>query len=75
MELKKEDLIRKERLSKLAILDTLLAKKEPLTDAEDVIELKWADIATASHHLLRTMVTTLVRRAQRKTSFVGTKRS
>ncbi|KAL0740417.1 hypothetical protein Bca4012_081930 [Brassica carinata] len=40
MELKKEDLIRKERLSKLTILDTLLAKKEPLTEAEDVVKNK-----------------------------------
>ncbi|KAF3599797.1 hypothetical protein F2Q69_00037056 [Brassica cretica] len=35
-EMKKEDLAMKEKLSKLAILDTLLAKKEPLTEAEEV---------------------------------------
>ncbi|KAG2316630.1 hypothetical protein Bca4012_067488 [Brassica carinata] len=36
MELKKEDLMRKEKLSKLAILDTLLAKPGPLSEAEEV---------------------------------------
>ena len=40
MELKKEDLIMKERLSKLAILDTLLAKLGPLSEAEDVVKNK-----------------------------------
>ncbi|KAG2272525.1 hypothetical protein Bca52824_067080 [Brassica carinata] len=35
-EMKKEDLAMKEKLSKLAILDTLLAKKEPLSEAEEV---------------------------------------
>ncbi|KAF3576281.1 hypothetical protein DY000_02028647 [Brassica cretica] len=35
-EMKKEDLAMKERMSKLAILDTLLAKKEPLSEAEEV---------------------------------------
>ncbi|KAF2604152.1 hypothetical protein F2Q70_00024788 [Brassica cretica] len=30
----------KEKLSKLAILDTLLAKKEPLTKAEEVVKSK-----------------------------------
>ncbi|KAJ4897026.1 hypothetical protein Rs2_23820 [Raphanus sativus] len=39
-EMKKEDLEKKERLSKLAILDTLLAKKEPLTEAEEVVKDK-----------------------------------
>ncbi|KAJ4906099.1 hypothetical protein Rs2_09757 [Raphanus sativus] len=38
--MKKEDLERKERLSKLAILDTLLAKKEPLTPSEEVVKDK-----------------------------------
>ncbi|KAF3528101.1 hypothetical protein DY000_02041567 [Brassica cretica] len=35
-EMKKDDLAMKEKLSKLAILDTLLAKKEPLSEAEEV---------------------------------------
>ncbi|KAG2268775.1 hypothetical protein Bca52824_063330 [Brassica carinata] len=35
-EMRKEDLERKEKLSKLAILDTLLAKTEPLSKAEEV---------------------------------------
>ncbi|KAG5393428.1 hypothetical protein IGI04_023391 [Brassica rapa subsp. trilocularis] len=35
-EMKKEDLAMKERLTKLAILDTLLQKSEPLTEAEEV---------------------------------------
>ncbi|KAF3519579.1 hypothetical protein DY000_02061684 [Brassica cretica] len=35
-EMRKEDLARKEKLSKLAILDTLLSKKEPLSEAEEV---------------------------------------
>ncbi|KAL0825283.1 hypothetical protein Bca101_048960 [Brassica carinata] len=39
-EMKKEDLAMKERLSKLAILDTLLAKKEPLTEPEEVVKNK-----------------------------------
>ena len=39
-EMKKEDLAMKEKLSKLAILDTLLAKKEPLTEAEEVVKNK-----------------------------------
>ncbi|KAG2280719.1 hypothetical protein Bca4012_049145 [Brassica carinata] len=39
-EMKKEDLEMKERLSKLAILDTLLAKKEPLSEAEEVVKNK-----------------------------------
>ncbi|KAF2545560.1 hypothetical protein F2Q70_00023785 [Brassica cretica] len=38
--LKKEDLAMKEKLSKLAILDTLLAKKEPLSEAEEVVKNK-----------------------------------
>uniref|UniRef100_A0A0D3CUZ2 Uncharacterized protein n=1 Tax=Brassica oleracea var. oleracea TaxID=109376 RepID=A0A0D3CUZ2_BRAOL len=38
-EMKKEDLAMKEKLSKLAILDTLLAKKEPLSEAEEVVKL------------------------------------
>ena len=39
-DLKMEDLARKETLSKLAILDTLLAKKEPLSEAEEVVKNK-----------------------------------
>ncbi|KAF3599036.1 hypothetical protein F2Q69_00033775 [Brassica cretica] len=39
-EIKKEDLAMKEKLSKLAILDTLLAKKEPLSEAEEVVKNK-----------------------------------
>ncbi|KAL0740908.1 hypothetical protein Bca4012_082421 [Brassica carinata] len=39
-EMKKEDLASKERLSKLAILDTLLAKKEPLSEVEEVVKNK-----------------------------------
>ena len=39
-EMKKEDLEMKEKLSKLAILDTLLAKKEPLTETEEVVKNK-----------------------------------
>ncbi|KAG2283465.1 hypothetical protein Bca52824_054685 [Brassica carinata] len=39
-ELKMEDLVMKEKLSKLAILDTLLAKKEPLSEAEEVVKNK-----------------------------------
>ncbi|KAG5400393.1 hypothetical protein IGI04_015000 [Brassica rapa subsp. trilocularis] len=34
-EMKKADLERKERLSKLAILDTLLARPQPLSEAEE----------------------------------------
>ncbi|KAJ4893395.1 Uncharacterized protein Rs2_20189 [Raphanus sativus] len=58
-EIKKEDLEKKEKLSKLAILDTLLNKKEPLSEAEEVVKNKllallnkiWDYIATASHLL------------------------
>ncbi|XP_018480023.1 glutathione S-transferase T3-like [Raphanus sativus] len=39
-EMKKEDLAMKEKLSKLAILDTLLAKKEALTEAEEMVKDK-----------------------------------
>ncbi|KAG2286544.1 hypothetical protein Bca52824_046148 [Brassica carinata] len=39
-EMKKEDLERKERLSKLAILDTLLAKTQPLSEAEEAVKNK-----------------------------------
>ncbi|XP_013717358.1 glutathione S-transferase T2-like [Brassica napus] len=39
-EMKKEDLMMKEKLSKLAILDTILAKKEPLSEAEEVVKKK-----------------------------------
>ncbi|XP_013639298.1 glutathione S-transferase T3-like [Brassica napus] len=39
-EMRKEDLERKEKLSKLAILDTLLAKTEPLSEAEEVAKNK-----------------------------------
>ncbi|KAL0742993.1 hypothetical protein Bca4012_084506 [Brassica carinata] len=35
-EMKKEDLDRQERLSKFAIVDTLLAKTQPLTEAEEI---------------------------------------
>ncbi|WZZ24018.1 glutathione S-transferase T3-like [Brassica napus] len=38
--MKKEDLERKERLSKLSILDTLLAKTEPLSEAEEAVKNK-----------------------------------
>ncbi|KAF2615120.1 hypothetical protein F2Q70_00009567 [Brassica cretica] len=40
MELKKEDLMRKEKLSKLAILDILLAKPGTLSEAEEVVKNK-----------------------------------
>ncbi|CAF2103533.1 unnamed protein product [Brassica napus] len=40
MELKKDDLLLKERLSKLAILDTLLAKPGPLSEPEEVVKNK-----------------------------------
>lgn len=40
LEMNQEDLAKKERLSKLAILDTLLAKKEPLSEAEEVVKNK-----------------------------------
>ncbi|KAL0845961.1 hypothetical protein Bca101_019207 [Brassica carinata] len=39
-EMKKEDLERKERLSKLAILDTLLTKTQPLSEAEEAVKNK-----------------------------------
>uniref|UniRef100_A0A0D3CWH7 Myb-like domain-containing protein n=1 Tax=Brassica oleracea var. oleracea TaxID=109376 RepID=A0A0D3CWH7_BRAOL len=39
-EMKKEDLMMKEKLSKLAIPDTLLAKKESLSEAEEVVKNK-----------------------------------
>ncbi|KAL0742824.1 hypothetical protein Bca4012_084337 [Brassica carinata] len=39
-EMKKEDLAMKEKLSKLAILDTLLAKTNPLSEAEEVVKNK-----------------------------------
>ena len=39
-EMKKEDLAIKERLSMLAILDSLLTKKEPLTEPEEVVKNK-----------------------------------
>ncbi|KAF8090816.1 hypothetical protein N665_0466s0020 [Sinapis alba] len=38
--MRKEDLEKKETLSKLAILDTLLAKKESLSEAEEVVKNK-----------------------------------
>ena len=38
--MRKEDLARKEKLSKLAILDTLLSKKEPLSEAKEVAKNK-----------------------------------
>ncbi|KAG2290641.1 hypothetical protein Bca52824_050245 [Brassica carinata] len=40
LELRKVDLDRKEKLQKLAILDTLLAKTEPLTEAEEAAKNK-----------------------------------
>ena len=39
-EIRKEDLERKDKLSKLFILDTLLAKTEPLSEAEEVAKNK-----------------------------------
>ncbi|KAG2325101.1 hypothetical protein Bca52824_007829 [Brassica carinata] len=39
-ELKMVDLVMKEKLSKLAILDTLLAKKDPLSEAEEIVKNK-----------------------------------
>ncbi|KAL0856464.1 hypothetical protein Bca101_061617 [Brassica carinata] len=39
-QMKKEDLAMKERLTKLAILDTLLAKTTPLSEAEEVVKNK-----------------------------------
>ncbi|KAF2547482.1 hypothetical protein F2Q70_00019981 [Brassica cretica] len=41
-DLKMEDLAQKEKLSKLAILDTLLAKKEPLSESEEVMGLDYS---------------------------------
>ena len=38
--MKKEDLAMKERLSMLAILDSLLTKKEPLTEPEEAVKNK-----------------------------------
>ena len=38
--MKKEDLMMKEKLSRLAILDSLLTKKDPLTEAEEVVKNK-----------------------------------
>ena len=35
-----EDLATKEKLSKLVILDTLLAKKEPLSETEETVKNK-----------------------------------
>ncbi|KAL0760593.1 hypothetical protein Bca101_076743 [Brassica carinata] len=40
LELRKVDLDRKEKLQKLAILDTLLTKTEPLTEAEEAAKNK-----------------------------------
>ena len=40
LERRKEDLAMKEKLSKLAILDTLLARNEPLSEAEEVVKNK-----------------------------------
>ncbi|KAF3596867.1 hypothetical protein DY000_02026785 [Brassica cretica] len=39
-EMKKDDLVRKERLSRLAILDTLLAKTQPLSEVEEAVKNK-----------------------------------
>ncbi|KAF2552962.1 hypothetical protein F2Q68_00037101, partial [Brassica cretica] len=38
--MKKDDLVRKERLSRLAILDTLLAKTQPLSEVEEAVKNK-----------------------------------
>ena len=35
-----EELDKKEKLSKLAILDTLLAKKDPLSESEETVKNK-----------------------------------
>ncbi|KAF3605631.1 hypothetical protein DY000_02045382 [Brassica cretica] len=45
-DLKMEDLAQKEKLSKLAILDTLLAKKEPLSESEEVVKNKLLALGT-----------------------------
>lgn len=37
-ELKMEDLAKKEKLSKLAVLDTLLTRKEPLSESEEAVK-------------------------------------
>ncbi|KAG2310612.1 hypothetical protein Bca52824_022169 [Brassica carinata] len=37
LELKMEDLVQKEKLAKLAILDTLLTKKDPLSESEEAV--------------------------------------
>ncbi|CAN7098631.1 unnamed protein product [Brassica rapa subsp. narinosa] len=39
-ELKKEDLVRKERVVKLRLLDKLLGKKEPLSDADEGLKTR-----------------------------------
>ncbi|KAG2274366.1 hypothetical protein Bca52824_056921 [Brassica carinata] len=39
-ELKMDDLAMKEKLCKLSILDTLLAKKEPLSESEEIVKNK-----------------------------------
>lgn len=38
--IKKEDLAIKERLSKMKLLDSLLAKQEPLADYEEALKKK-----------------------------------
>lgn len=43
-EIKREDLAGRERLSKLAILDTLLQRKEPLSEAEEVVKNKLLEL-------------------------------
>ncbi|KAG2306321.1 hypothetical protein Bca52824_026069 [Brassica carinata] len=40
MDLKREDMIRKERLSKIKILDRLMAKPEPLGEGEEALKNK-----------------------------------
>ncbi|KAF3529936.1 hypothetical protein DY000_02042712 [Brassica cretica] len=45
LELKMEDLARKEKLSKLAILDTLLTKKDPLSESEETVKNKLSRIS------------------------------
>ena len=38
--IKQQDLVIKERLSKMRLLDSLLAKKEPLADYEEALNKK-----------------------------------
>ncbi|KAF3536420.1 hypothetical protein F2Q69_00019650 [Brassica cretica] len=83
-ELKMKDLAMKEKLSKLAILDTLLAKKEPLSETEEVVKNKllaefrnkWNKIIAIPNLLnRRSMVRTqqTVTKAKQKLIFCWTK--